>query len=72
LSTPNNRYAPYKDAPEAPHVLWTQPLAEGGVVGGDLGANGYETGDAYEGKYVGNVIINGVLSPEGPPMNQSM
>jgi len=61
LTTPNNRYAPYNDAPEAPHVLWAQPLAEGGVVGGDLGANGYETGDAYEGKYVGNVIINGVV-----------
>ncbi|MCW3998869.1 MAG: hypothetical protein NWE93_01360 [Candidatus Bathyarchaeota archaeon] len=61
LTTPNNRYAPYNDAPESPHVLWAQPLAEGGVVGGDLGANGYETGDAYEGKYVGNVIINGVI-----------
>src|SRR4030042_3601635 len=61
LTTPNNRYAPYNDAPESPHVLWAQPLAEGGVAGGDLGANGYETGDAYEGKYVGNVIINGVV-----------
>ncbi len=61
LATPNNRYAPYNDAPEAPHILWARPLAEGGVVGGDLGANGYETGDAYEGKYVGHVIINGVV-----------
>jgi outer membrane protein assembly factor BamB len=61
LTTPNNRYAPYNDGPESPHVLWAQPLAEGGVVGGDLGANGYETGDAYEGKYIGNVIINGVV-----------
>ena len=61
LTTPNNRYAPYNDAPETPHVLWTQPLAEGGVVGGDLGNNGYETGDAYEGKYVGHVIINGII-----------
>jgi outer membrane protein assembly factor BamB len=61
LTTPNNRYAPYNDAPESPHVLWVQPLAEGGVVGGDLGANGYETGDAYEGKFVGQIIINGVL-----------
>jgi outer membrane protein assembly factor BamB len=61
LTTPNNRYAPSNDAPEAPHVLWVQPLAEGGVVGGILGANGYEMGDAYEGKFVGQVIINGVL-----------
>jgi outer membrane protein assembly factor BamB len=61
LTTPINRYAPSNDAPESPHILWAQPLAEGGVVGGILGANGYETGDAYEGKFVGNVIINGVL-----------
>ena len=61
LTTPLNRYAPYNDAPEAPHILWAQPLAEGGVVGGDLGSNGYETGDAYEGKFTGSVIINGVL-----------
>jgi hypothetical protein len=61
LATPDNRYAPYNDAPEAPHVLWSTPLAEGGVVGGDLGVQGYETGDAYEGKFSGSVIINGVL-----------
>lgn len=61
LTTPNNRYAPFNDGPETPHILWTNPLAEGGVVGGDLGNNGYEMGDAYEGKFVGQVIINGVL-----------
>jgi outer membrane protein assembly factor BamB len=61
LETPLNRYAPYNDAPEAPHVLWATPLAEGGVVGGDLGVQGYETGDAYEGKFSGSVILNGVL-----------
>jgi hypothetical protein len=61
LTTPPNRYAPYNDAPEAPHILWAQPLAEGGVAGGDLGPQGFETGDAYEGKFSGSVIINGVL-----------
>jgi outer membrane protein assembly factor BamB len=61
LQTPLNRYAPYNDAPEAPHVLWATPLAEGGVVGGDLGVQGYETGDAYEGKFSGSVILNGVV-----------
>ncbi len=61
LTTPNNRYAPFNDGPETPHILWANPLAEGGVVGGDLGNNGYETGDAYEGKWTGNVIINGVI-----------
>ncbi len=61
LATPNNRFAPDNDAPESPHVLWAEPLAEGGVVGGILGNNGYETGDAYEGKFNGQVIINGIL-----------
>ncbi len=61
LIVPNNRYAPYNDAPETPHVLWAKPFAEGGVVGGELGENGYETGDAYEGKFTGSVILDGVL-----------
>ncbi len=61
LTTPTNRFAPYNDAPESPHILWAIPLAEGGLAGGELGQNNYETGDAYEGKFTGNVVINGVL-----------
>jgi hypothetical protein len=61
VATPNNRYAPYNDGPETPHVLWAEPLNLGGIAGGDLLQNGYETGDAYEGKFVGQVIINGIL-----------
>jgi len=60
-TTPNNRYAPYNDAPGAPHILWATPLAEGGLAGGELGVNNYEMGDAYEGKFVGQVIIDGML-----------
>ena len=67
--TPPNRYAPYNDAPETPHILWTTPLAEGGAAGGGVGETdywgkdqlAYEMGDAYEGKFTGSVIINGVL-----------
>jgi outer membrane protein assembly factor BamB len=67
--TPPNRYAPYNDAPETPHILWTTPLAEGGAVGGGVGEAdywgqnmvAYEMGDAYEGKFSGSTIINGVL-----------
>lgn len=59
--TPNNRYAPYNDAPASPHVLWKTSLAEGGLAGGDLGVNNYEMGDAYEGKFTGSVIVDGVL-----------
>ena len=61
LATPPNRYAPYNDAPESPHILWVTQLAEGGLVGGDLGPQGYETGDAYEGKFTSQIILNGVL-----------
>jgi hypothetical protein len=68
-TTPPNRFAPYNDAPETPHILWTKVLAEGGAVGGGVGETGqwlqnmvgYEMGDAYEGKFTGSVIINGVL-----------
>jgi len=68
-TTPPNRYAPYNDAPETPHILWAKVLAEGGAVGGGVGEAdywgqnmvGYEMGDAYEGKFSGSVIINGVL-----------
>ena len=67
--TPPNRFAPYNDGPETPHILWSTPLAEGGAVGGGIGEQGewlqnqvgYEMGDAYEGKFSGSVIINGVL-----------
>jgi hypothetical protein len=68
-TTPPNRYAPYNDGPETPHILWATPLAEGGAVGGGVGETGmwgkdqlgYEMGDAYEGKFTGSVILNGVL-----------
>jgi len=60
--------APYNDAPEAPHVLWTKPLTMGGLVGGQLGLVGsgalsvaMENGDAYEGKFATRLIINGRL-----------
>jgi outer membrane protein assembly factor BamB len=62
LTTPPNNYVPYNDdAPESAHILWTKPLAAGGLVGGALGETGYEDGDAYEGKFQTSVIINGVL-----------
>jgi hypothetical protein len=60
--------APYNDAPEAPHVLWTKPLTMGGLVGGEFGLIGsggtsvaMENGDAYEGKFSTRLIIGGRL-----------
>ena len=59
---PIPKYHPYNDdAPENAHILWTTQLIQGGIVGGELGAYQYEMGDAYEGFYLGSVIINGVL-----------
>lgn len=53
---PNN-----EDAPETAHILWTKPYAQGGLTGDVLGTYQYEMGDAYEGKFSGSVIIDGVL-----------
>jgi outer membrane protein assembly factor BamB len=59
----NNGYAPYNAGPESAHILWSQPIGDmmGGIAGGDTEKNGYETGDAYEGKWSGSIIISGVL-----------
>ncbi|TRO48922.1 hypothetical protein E2P60_00220 [Candidatus Bathyarchaeota archaeon] len=53
---PNN-----EDAPETAHILWAKQYNQGGLAGGVLGADQYEMGDAYEGKFLGSVIIDGVL-----------
>ena len=56
LFAPNN-----DDAPETAHILWTKPLATGGLAGGDTGPHAMEDGDAYEGKFEYSVIMNGIL-----------
>ena len=63
LATPANLLAPYNAGPESAHILWTMPIGDtmGGLTGGDTGNHGYGTGDAYEGKWAGSIIISGVL-----------
>ncbi len=66
VQRPDNSLALYNDdAPETAHVLWTKPLTTGGLTGGLLGDGqvpaGSETGDAYAGKFIGSVILDGVL-----------
>ncbi len=63
LTRPRNAFAPYNDAPESAHILWTMPVGDtlGGLAGGDTWQIGYQNGDAYEGKFAGAVIIAGVL-----------
>jgi outer membrane protein assembly factor BamB len=53
-------------APDSPHIMWTQPYAFGGVVGGDVSQTGvqyvtYYDGTAYEGVFGGPLIIQGKL-----------
>ncbi|MEM0314315.1 MAG: PQQ-binding-like beta-propeller repeat protein, partial [Candidatus Bathyarchaeia archaeon] len=66
-----NVFAPNNDeAPETPHILWSKVLrgdigaligGGGGIGGGDYGAHGYKTGDAYEGEWNNPIIISGIL-----------
>jgi len=59
---PINRYAPYNDAPDSAHILWTAPIGDniGGLAGGEF-AFGYQDGDGYEGRFTGPIIISGIL-----------
>ena len=61
LADPANLYAPYNDGPETAHILWAKPLEMGGLVGGDVDSHSMNIGDAYEGKFLNRVIINGIL-----------
>lgn len=58
----DNLYAPDNQGPESPHILWARPLGDmmGGLAGG-VDQTGYGTGDAYEGKMNGQIIIGGVF-----------
>jgi outer membrane protein assembly factor BamB len=58
---PPGRIATYNDGPETAHILWTRPQALGGLVGGELGPHSMECGDAYEGKFQGSIIMNGIF-----------
>jgi outer membrane protein assembly factor BamB len=53
------------EAPETAHILWTKVYAQGGITGIDLpsqrGYADYEMGDAYVGKFLNSVVIDGVL-----------
>ena len=59
---PRAKYHPGNaDAPETGHILWTKPYTQGGLASAELGNVQYEMGDAYELKFMGSVIISGVL-----------
>jgi len=51
-------------APNSPHIMWTRPLQDGGVVGGSrVGLDGmtYYDGSQYENKFMDPIIMNGRL-----------
>ncbi|HII86093.1 TPA: PQQ-binding-like beta-propeller repeat protein, partial [Candidatus Bathyarchaeota archaeon] len=65
-SRPDNALALYSDdAPETAHVLWAKPYTTGGLTGGLWGEgqvpSSAETGDAYAGKFIDSVVMNGIL-----------
>ena len=66
VARPDNSLALYNDdAPETAHALWAHPITTGGLMGGLWGdgqvPSSAEAGDAYEGKFPGSVILNGIL-----------
>ncbi|MCL2287605.1 MAG: PQQ-binding-like beta-propeller repeat protein, partial [Candidatus Bathyarchaeota archaeon] len=63
VTKPLNLFAPYNDAPESAHILWSMPIGDtpGGLAGGNSWEIAYQNGDAYEGKFAGSIIIAGVL-----------
>jgi hypothetical protein len=54
-------FNPYTKAPNTAHIVWTKPIALGGIVGGKFGNINYYTGLTYEGKWAPPIIMNGRL-----------
>jgi len=52
------RWQPYGTGPSTAHIIWTQPLKEGGVVGGAYGSVNYPGAPIY-----GEVIYPAAVSP---------
>ena len=57
---------PYTPGPETAHIVWTEPIFFGGIVGGEHEQISYYTGSSYQTKWSGAVIINGVLMYDQP------
>ena len=58
----SSNFNPYTTAPNSPHILWTEEITFGGIMGGELGGGGtssYYHGHSYEPKFTPPVIIQG-------------
>ena len=68
------RYQPDGTAPNSPHIMWTKPLNDGGVVGGsNTGVDGatYYTGLSYESRFSTPIIMYGRLYYDTPLSNDA-
>ena len=51
------------------HIMWTKPLQQGGIVGGDnfqIAGDSYFEGSAYEQRYDNPIIMDGILYYQAP------
>ncbi len=64
----SKRFQPDGIAPNSPHIMWTKPLEDGGVVGGSYTIPGvtYYTGLSYESRFNTPLIIYGRLYYDTP------
>ena len=62
-------FNPYSQAPRSAHIMWTKPLAMGGIVGGALGDLSYYAGLSYESKAAPSIIMGGRLYYNIRPMS---
>ncbi|MGE5532866.1 MAG: PQQ-binding-like beta-propeller repeat protein [Bacillota bacterium] len=60
----SSNYNPYTEAPQTPHIIWTKPVAFGGVLGGQFGGSttygNYYSTEQYEHKFE-QIVMNGFL-----------
>jgi len=60
-----SKYVPDAVGPQTSHIMWTKPLQNGGVVGGnpftDAQGVGYFEGSAYNARYTNPIILDGCL-----------
>jgi PQQ-like domain len=64
-----SRYIPDGVGPQTAHVMWTEPLQSGGVVGGNnfiTQGDTYFEGSAYISRYRNPIIVAGKLIYKGP------
>jgi hypothetical protein len=62
-------YQPTGVAPNSPHIMWTKPLTNGGIVGGKYafaGGMSYYMGLSYEGRFSNPLVMYGKLYYDTP------